>query len=197
MTFDKRKSRDKIMHYLLQFCLGTTYSDGTTHCHKGFSSDFARADKPRVGDLVRLTSIRAQNWSICWLLDTRHDGREYLCESVETGEQCWWSNVGIGYFDRETVENSPEWRWTDRQHKFDKRWERVCYKDNDAYSVLPLRAQFGDGYEVTLQVMTRHGLDEYRLSETFCDWRKVTKAMMSEFYSECVKSRAHNKEPKI
>lgn len=189
--FDKNIARDAILFHVLQFCVGTTFSDGKTHCFgKSFHNvDFQSKAQVQPGDLVRLRSIRLHQWSLCWLHEIRNDGQEFLCENIETGEMCWWSNVGVEYLDRETVEAHPEWRWTDRQHEFNQRWNRVCYKDHDAYITLPVRAKFGGGFEVTLGTRTRFGFDDYLPSKTFADWRKVTKAMMGEFYEKCVAER--------
>lgn len=192
-SFDKHRARDAILYHILQFAVARTYSGDERsiafgkHFHPtGLGSD----ETVQVGDLVRLTSIRMHRWSICWLHEIRHDGQEFLCESIESGEFCWWSNVGIEYYDRETIEAHPEWRWTDRQHKFKDRWDRVCYKENDAYITLPVQPKFGEGHEVTLGTRTRFGLDDSRPEKTFTDWRKVTKAMMGEFYQSCAKKVA-------
>lgn len=197
--FDKHIARDEILYWVLQFCTGTTLRDGHTICHgKAFySCGYAKNDLPQVGDLLRLTSIRMSQWSLCWLHDIRVGGEEFLCESIETGEMCWWSNVGVSYLDREAVASNPQWRWNDRQHKFNKRWNKVCYRDHDAYITLPLRAVFGEGNSVTLGTRRRYGGfgNDFRPSESFPDWRKVTKQMMGEVYQRCVEAYdVHKKE---
>ena len=185
VRFDKARARDEIMFYMLQFELGVRRASGDVYSHgKGFMHEYS-GEKAVSGDLILLTSIRMPRWSLCWLHDTRDSGTNYLCESVETGELCWWSNVGVRIFDRETVSYHPEWRWSDRQHEFNDRWDRVCRRDHNAYITLPVPASFGDGYEVTLATRTRYGLNDERPSQTFPDWRKVTKKMMGEFYQRC------------
>lgn len=192
MAFEKSRARDEILFYIFQFCLAHRYGDKIVgHLH-GFNSTYGDEKEARPGDLILLTSIRHKRWSLAWLLeiDKRQYGNRYLCESIETGELCWWENVGVEYLDRDVVESSENWKWTDRQFQFEDRWNRVCYKQHDAYITLPLPPRFGDGHQVTLGTRTRYGLDDKRPEKTFDDWRKVTKKMMSEFYLECAASRA-------
>lgn len=193
----KNRSRQKIMHYVLSFCITRIYgadeankewprSHGST-C--GFVSE--GKDTPvQIGDLVLLSSVGTTKWQLGWLVETREQSPgwpEYLIESIEDGELGWWGNVGISFLHRRSVR--PEWRWTDRQWQFESRWSKVCYKEKDAYIVRPLMAEFGDGFMVTLGTRTSHGFDDIRPTRTFPDWRKVTKAMMAQCYDDCVAER--------
>lgn len=191
MAFEKSRARDDILFYVLQFCLAHRYDHGIVgHLH-GFNSTYGREKEARPGDLILLTSIRIKKWSLAWLLeiDAQQYGNRYLCESIETGELCWWENVGVEYLDRDVVAENDKWKWTDRQFQFEDRWNHVCYKQHDAYITLPLQPDFGTGLQVTLGTRTRFGMDDHLPKKTFDDWRKVTKKMMSEFYLECVNAR--------
>ncbi len=174
------------MHYLLSFCMTMASSDGhRIPANRGF----VVGDGAKVGDLVRLSAAPASKWQIGWLVaidDTNPHYRRWLIESLEDGETCWWLNVGVDYLERDSV--GPQWRWTDRQWQFQRRWFRVCYHDCDAHIAVPLYPVFpgfGEGFEVTLGLRTKFGLDDYRPTRTFPDWRKVTRAMMAQCYRDC------------
>lgn len=140
---------------------------------------------PQVGDLVAMNCVSNTKFYMSWLreIDPNDGWPKYLLESIEDGELCWWSNVGISYYDREIVKNRPQWKWTNEQFDFSSRWNRVCRK-NDAYIVLPLQAVFTDNGGVTLDVRIRFGLDEYHNPATFENWKKVTMKMMDEYYKK-------------
>ena len=186
----RHRSYRAILWYVTQFCLAQRFGDKLLGLTDGFTH--AGEDAPAmVGDLVVPTSTPISEWNISWLNEiTNHRyGPTYLLESVETGKECNWSNIGIDFLDRDAVAKHPEWRWTDRQFRFNDRWKSVCFKDHDAYITLPLDASFGSGFEVTLGTRTRFGFDDYRPSETFPDWRKVTKKMMSDLYARFVEDK--------
>lgn len=193
----KLRSRQQILHYVLSFCMARIH--GREDAEKeyprtygsicGFVSE-AEDTPAQVGDLILLSSVGVSKWQLGWLVETRErnkDYPEYLIESIEDGELCWWSNVGISFLHRRSL--SSDWRWTDRQWAFRDRWWNVCYKEKGAYIVRPLQPQFGDGFEVTLGTRTSHGLDDITPKRWFPDWRKVTKAMMAQCYDDCVAER--------
>lgn len=187
-AFDRTRARREILWYVTQFCLTRVYGDDRTYPSlHGFVSSFG-GKTAQPGDLVAITSAPVSDWYLSWMREC--DGKDrYLLESVETGKLCWWSNVGIEYLERQSVADNPQWRWTDRQFAFDDRWKKVCYKEKDAYITLPVPPRFGDGWQVILGTRTRFGLDDYRPTRTFPDWRKVTKKTMGEFYDECVAAK--------
>jgi hypothetical protein len=180
------------MHHILEFCLTKHWPNSSIKYSPGIHgfvpTGYGSTDDAVAGDLVVLSSIRAPSkWQIGWLkkIDKSESGwPRYLIESLEDEELCWWENVGVAYFERSKV--SPTWRWDDRQWAFNDRWLRQCYKVRDAYMKLPIYADFGDGYSVTLGTRMRMSLSDLRPQRTFSDWRKVTKAMMLECYDECV-----------
>lgn len=193
----RHKAREAIMFYVLAFCTTSVWPDRNTPALRGFTPEHGE-NKAKVGDLVLLESIRGwTKWNIGWLRDIKPNNGwpTYVIESLEDGELCNWSNVGIAFMPRDELASHPSWRWSDRQHAFAKRWDRVCYKKRDAYIVLPLQPDFGEGYAVTLGTRTRFSLDDIRPTRTFPDWRKVTKAMMAQCYEECAAERDQvNKE---
>lgn len=203
-TETKQRARLEIMHYLLEFCMTKHWPNATTGKYspgiEGFvPAGYASTGPAKVGDLVIVTSILAgSKWQIGWLVDIdpgqtgRHFPR-WLVESLEDGSLCWWTNVGLEFFPREKLRENPHWRWTDRQFAFRDRWNRVCYKERDAYIVLPRPPVFGDGFEVALGTRTRFGFDDIRPERLFPDWRKVTKAMMAEAYDSMVAEREQAK----
>jgi hypothetical protein len=191
-AYDKPKTRARlaIMHYICEFSLAREFSNGQPFAG---SSDyrFTFADMCRPGDLVALQSAPASKWYLSWAhtIDVQQYGNVYTLESIEDGELCNWSNVSVLIFNRKTASEYPSWRWTDKQFEFRDRWKTVCFKERDAYITLPIDPQFGDNYEVTLGTRTRHSFDDRRPTKTYPDWRKVTKAMMLDFYDECIAAR--------
>ena len=149
--------------------------------------------KAQVGDLVSLCSAPASKWYLSWVREikpAKHD-TGYLLESIDDGELCWWSNVGLNVYDRERVKERPSWRWDDAQFAFSTRWRKVC-KKYGAYIVLPCSPEFGDGNSVTLDVRIRHNFNDYSNPRTFPNWKKLTMKAMGEYYRECEKE--YNKD---
>lgn len=187
----RHRARQAIMHYVLAFCTTRAWPDRNSPSLHGFTPEHGDC-RAQVGDLVLLESVRGwTKWNIGWLRAINpNDGWPlYVIESLEDGELCSWSNVGLAYLPREELAVHPSWQWNDRQHTFRDRWDRICYKSKDAYIVRPLPPVFGEGYAVTLGTRTAHALDDIRPTRSFPDWRKVTKAMMAQCYDECVAER--------
>lgn len=194
----RHKARQAIMFYVLSFCTSRAWpgTRNTAGLH-GFTPA-SREHPVQVGDLVLLESVRGwTKWNIGWLRAVSpNDGWPiYVIESLEDGELCNWSNVGVSFLPRDELACFPSWQWTDRQHAFAERWNRVCFKERDAYITLPVPPVFGEGFSVTLGTRTRFGLNDYRPVRSFPDWRKVTKAMMAQCYDECV-AENQQKRPK-
>jgi len=188
----KKRAHRAITSYIVQHCLALRFGNDLHGITDGFNLADASGHKvAEVGDLVVPKSAPNSVWYLSWVREIKEvDGfRHYLLESVETGEMCSWSNIGIAYLDRDVVEDHPEWQWTDRQFEFNDRWNRVCYRERDAYMTLPRRAVFGDGFQVTLGARTRFSLNDYRPSKTFDDFRKVTKKVLAETYDAFVADR--------
>lgn len=191
------KSRAKILllSHIAQFSLATCYGG---HVYGGLSDmAFHNGERDAIpGDLVAPKSAPSTKWYLSWLISKQwpegHACEQYTLESIEDGELCDWSNIGLIYYDRSQVKSHPEWRWTDEQHEFNDRWKKVCYKDRDAYIYLPTQAVF-DGDAVTLGNRTRYGFDDSRPSKRFERWKSVTKKQMLEFYDAAVLEAKANK----
>lgn len=155
--------------------------------NKDWTSDFSLYATPQIGDLVSMSSAPPTKWYLSWLVDYEeiNNWPRYLLESIEDGELCWWSNVGINFYNRDRVRESPQWRWTDAQFAFRDRWMRVG-KKNDAYIVLPSGPMFSsEDNSVTLSIRIRFGFSDYSNHRTWPNWKKVTIKMMDDYYKEC------------
>ena len=107
-----------------------------------------------------------------------------MLRSIETGNLCWWHNIGISFLDRDVVSDNPQWRWTDNQYKFKDKWVKTC--EQMGYTMQPCRAEFGAKNQVTLSLRRRYDfLDNAPKPEkTFVNWKKVTNKDMKEFYNQ-------------
>jgi len=184
----KSRSRILILSHIAQFSLGREC--GGMEYAGLRDMRFRETYTPAVGSLVALSAAPPSKHYLSWVHDVaKHDGGyEYGLESIEDGEIVNWSNVGIWEYDRKQTDTHPEWRWTDKQHEFSDKWRKVCYQDRDAYMTLPTSPIFGDGFSVTVGTRTRFSLSDHAPEKTFDDWRKVTKAMLLEFYDDAVES---------
>ncbi|WP_156892476.1 hypothetical protein [Salaquimonas pukyongi] len=188
-VFQKARARDEILDFVLQNCLAHRLGDerpsgyGPAFNPIGFLGKMAQA-----GDLILVSGIPQHGWSLCWLHRISSDQPEnrYLCESVETGEMSWWSNVGIEYLDRDVVESHPQWRWTDQQFAFNDRWQRACGEPADWRGLKPLMPVFEAGFSVALALQAATGWREERQERRFEDYRKVTKTEMRSFFMHCL-----------
>jgi len=154
--------------------------------HVNWTSDFANKDGVKVGDLVSLNSAPPTKWYLSWVREINpNDGwPKYLLESVEDNSFSWWENVGINIYSRERVSERPRWRWTDEQFEFYDLWKEVCYKDNDAYIVLPTLPDFKEDGSVSLGLRIRFGFNSFTKEQTFPKWGEVTKEDMDTFYKK-------------
>ncbi len=186
-TVTKSRAKKAILWYIMQFCVAHRFEDKLIGFRHGFNNTFDVA-KARIGDLVIPTCSPISEWYLSWLVEITpaENGVDtiYTLESIETGNLCNWSNIGIKFLDRDIINAHPEWKWTDRQFAFKDRWLGVCRK-NDNYITLPIQPLFGEGFQVTLGTRAGFGFDDYAPRKTFDDWRKLTKKMMGEYYNKC------------
>lgn len=183
MSFDKTRSLRAIMHSIASFCLSTEFEGG--HVSPGFNKFFGGAflsSDVRAGDLVALQAAPVSDWSFSWVIDVDKSDEErigprYLLESIFTGEQVWWSNVGVSYYDREKIDES--WRWTDRQWVFCDRWLRTCAKNyNSSPSILVAAyPKFNDDGSAIMRARKKWTSDIFEIPIE--NWKKLTLANMS------------------
>lgn len=188
-AFKYSRSRSLILDHVISVATCNYYGDNySPKVNKDWS--FRSTQTSPIGSLVSVGFIRQTGWYLAWVLDQKPDGafgsQQYLLESVENGQHVWWSNISLRQYSPDTVKEHPEWRWTDKQHELNDRWQRVCYRKCRAYIVLPVNATFGDGFSVTLATRIRFGLAPPPKPKTFDNWRKVTASMMQEYFNEAV-----------
>ena len=189
----KSRARDEIFDFVLQNCLAHRLGGerpagyGPAFNPIGFLGKMAQP-----GDLIVLSATRKKEWSLCWLHRIASDEPEnrYLCESVETGEMSWWSNVGIEYLDRDVVERHPQWRWTDQQYAFNDRWQGVCGDPAEWGGLKPLAPAFAADHSVTLALKAADGWREEKQERRFDDYRKVSRTDMRTFFMQCLPEAA-------
>jgi len=181
----KERARIAILSHLAQFSFARQLG-GLPYCGLDDMRFHNAESNPVVGSLCVPKSAPASKWYLSWLVEYKPgDWPVYALESIEDGEVCNWSNIGLIAYNAAQVASHPEWRWTDEQFAFKDRWNRACYKKRDAYIYLPTFPVFdkeGDG--VTLGVRVRFGLDERIPTRHFDNWRKVRIADMLAFYDE-------------
>lgn len=155
--------------------------------NKDWTSDSFQERLPQKGDLVALSSAPPSKWYLSWLRDLAEENGmpKYLLESIEDGELCWWSNVGISFYNRERVANNPQWQWSDAQFAFRDRWGKVARKTGNRM-VVPAEPVFGGDGGVTLNVRIRFGISDYSNPKTFPNWKKVSVKIMDAYYKSSI-----------
>ena len=191
----KERSRILLLNWIFDLSLLIRYGN---HTYEGMDDcTFDGMGKAKPGDLVALCSAPTSKYYLSWFVSKERRGiwDYYLLESVEDNSLMEWYNVALMPYNRKTVKDHPQWRWTDRQHKFNDRWFRVCRTRRAAHMHLPVFVSYGEGHEVTLGIRTRHALSNLSPKRIFPDWRKVTIKMMLEFYDEAViETKRHDAE---
>lgn len=159
----KERSRLLLLAHLAQFSLCRRLPGGQPFAglrDMAFTFVEDGVGDVRVGDLVALQSAPPTKWYLSWVHDARRGAggydATYVLESIEDGELCNWSNVGLLRYSREEVEGHPEWRWTEAQHAFNARWLRqgrwshrkvamkVCFNGAGDGAVLRARIPYTD-----------------------------------------------------
>lgn len=140
-----------------------------------------------IGDLVALQSAPPSKWYLSWLRDIRtaKSDLEYLLESIDDGSLGWWSNIGLTVYNRKIVNEFPKWKWEDRQFDLNKRWFKVC-KRNNAFEVKPRFPVFNPDGSVMLNVYERWYASNYANPKVFPNWKKLTIKEMDSYYKESV-----------
>lgn len=182
------KAYNKLVDYLLQFSMSRVRSGEldkpypATHGGlEGFGYEF---DDVQIDDLVLVSAMQVPDFRLSWVLQTRNagGGNEYLLRSAKTGEEIWWSNVGLAVFHRATRIKHADWRWTNEQVNFSDRWFQAA-SDCDEYMVRPMMPEFGAGTDelVTIKTRARHNFTDYKAQRTFA-WKLVNDQDLRDYY---------------
>lgn len=194
MEFSKHGARKISYGVILDYIL--TYS--LSYAHENLNSPYPRCggsitgfvrdssvNPVQEGDLVLINFANAGKWRLSWLhkITRSPDGFDvYRCESLIDGELCDWSNVSIAFFHRRTVNDYPQWKWSDAQHEFSNRWFEAARKQ-DEYMWRPCLPEFNEDGLVTIGVRMRHGMDDTpRPKITLTKWEAMTTRMLQNRY---------------
>lgn len=182
----------EILNYVLQFCINRMYYGPGKNfpiSHGALSGFIAEsADDPViVGDLVRVTCGHVQQWRFSWVREIKQHphGNEYLLQSAETGDLCWWSNVSIDYFLRKDLAERTNWTWDDEQYEFWDKWLKAAKLEGE-YLIRPCAPSFDGEGNATISVRTRWGLDSVSPSRFVVNYRKTTIKSLRALYLEMV-----------
>lgn len=122
---------------------------------------FAERDRnPVPGDLVMLQSAPMTEWHLSWYVEKHPHRDEHLLESLKTGKQCNWSNVGLIIMSRKWVRDYAKVRWTDEQFGFERLFTAERQKA-EFYLHLPYIDRF-EGDQVHIGFRVRHGFSSTR-----------------------------------
>lgn len=139
-----------------------------------------RNNRAVVGDLVSLSCQNPSNWYLSWVVQVGDS--DYILESVETGELCRWYNISINIYDRVRIESNPSWRWTDKQHKLNNRWLKVCNLWNAAYLCRPMDIEYTDtGCVFKVYKLFDRGNIK---SKNITNWKNITMKEMDKIYKK-------------
>lgn len=192
MPDTRNRARIEIMNALVNFCLPKCFGPNSFSIHNkewAFYGSHFDEQNPPINSLCMLNSAPFTKFYLGWLKEIKAGGNrydtQYLIESIEDGQLCWWRNISIWHLPLETSNQFSNWKWTDAQFAFNDRWNKAL-KRKDAYITLGRPPIFDDKGGVTLGTRTRFGWDDYRPEKYFPNWKKITQKQMLEFYDECV-----------
>lgn len=192
----KNIARLEILNFIVSTCTVKCFGENSFSMgnkDRSFHGTYLNEQRPPIGSLVILNAAPYTKYYLGWLRDIKQDDSrysvQYLIESIEDGDTCWWNNVSIFYLPLEVTQNNFHWQWTDRQFEFKERWFNACNKKRDAYITLPCFPIFLEDGGVILQTRTRFGLNDKKKnpSRQFKNWKKVTIKEMLDFYDAAVK----------
>jgi hypothetical protein len=185
-----------ITDYLLQFCVSRIHgmanaaseTPRTFGTHTGFVSlDLAGGDDVlRKGDLLLISGHRRLEFRMGWLKQVRVTcrGNEYLVQSTcGEGQIDWLHNVEVCFFHRLTLEQHPEWRWTNEQHWLADRWMEAVTRCRDTRLIAPVMPVFW-GDSVRLKARGRFGIADFMPEKTISDFRELTQEKLLAAYDE-------------
>lgn len=189
-------AHEKLTDYLLHFCVSRIHGihnaasehPRTFGAHTGFVSVNLAGDQKvlRAGDLLLLSGHRLPGWRMAWLKQVRTTcrGPEYLVQSTRgEGEVICMDNIEVSYFHRPTLEQHPEWRWTNEQHQCADHWMDSVTQNRDTRLVAPMMPVFF-GDSVQLKARGRFGITDFKPTMTIEDFRQLTSEKMLGCFDE-------------
>jgi len=198
------RAREAIIDYLISFSASRIHDDPDSKYPRTFGGSVGFVccglggdRQPVIGDLIRLECAPQSKWRLSWLLEMRklpNGDNDYLCKSIVDGGECWWSNVGVSFLHRPTLESHPSWRWTDDQFDFNDRWLKAC-KRHDPYLYRPVPPDFNEDGTATVGTRSRYDFDGMRPTAMVGSWRKVTIKTLEAVYLSLVEQHKA-KEPR-
>lgn len=173
-----------LINYLHTFCLNQLimYEGGPRPFNSFTHEGFIIGEEPKEGDLVQLSAAPYSKWQLSWYheSDTEHD--QHLLESVQDGSFCNWANVGFNIFTRETVNNNPQWRWTNKQFEFWDKWNKAL-KAEDAHIYPSNGVSFSKDLSTAIvSIRMRYGLSAKTVELELTNWNKITIKALRQNY---------------
>lgn len=181
---NRSTARIAILSHLFQFKIAkiTTGGHPVQLPNSGFITDGLGSgmDIP-IDTLVAVFCAPTSKYYLSWLKEIRGKGgcgAEYLLESIEDGELCWWNNVQLCWLPLDYVQKFPEWRWTDEQFAFRKKW----FSANNDYMIITQNPIFLENNKVRLGIRRKWDFNDTSHREIeFPNWKKLTKKEMTAF----------------
>lgn len=190
------QSHAQLLDYVLQFSLAKQLSNGRLFASSPF--EVCSMSQLRKGDLVLTDSHFQHDFRLAWFDgEIRSEGQEICLTSTRTGEQVWWSNIGVSRFAK-ADEIMGRWRWTNEQHEFMKRWVKACKSVDDFMRPCDVVHDKEAG-TVAIKVFYRYGLGPENgftaeVPREGFDWKamvKQAKAFKAEYQSWCAARKNH------
>lgn len=183
----------QIIDYILSFEINVGAEKTSRH---GFRNPnfFSTYDDFQANDLVIIGAAQNTEYRISWLKEQLiHPSgeREFLLKSAKTGNECWWSNISLFVMDRKTVEDHPDWKWTNEQWEFKARWAKI-QKEQDEYITRTYIEDIDDQY-VRIGSRTRYSINDVRTSLSFL-WRVSDDAVLTEIHKQVIKGHEDAQE---
>jgi hypothetical protein len=139
----------------------------------GYMKMVESGSTPVAGDIVMLHAAPQSVWHLS-IFREKLGPDEFLLESLKTGKECRWSNVGIMVLSRKWVAEWPRILWTDEQFRFARIFDAECRRA-DYYMHLPYLEDFTPESAV-IATRTRFSSDELRTQSDPFDWREMSRA---------------------
>lgn len=186
----KERSRIMLLSHIAQFSLGRVHDSGYPFPPLRDMA-FQMTDNPPNGALVALSAAPPSKWYISWVIESRwpegHAGTTWTLESIEDGELCDWRNVSFAVYSPEQVRLHPEWRWTDEQHDFNKRWQRLCREEQNGWAYPIAQTRFEES-AANAPVRLRYDFDNMTppAYAEIRDWKSASDEILITAYLEAV-----------